>query len=340
MPDIYDLQVLNYVVNSLQIPPTFLMTTFFPTVITATEETISFDVASAVRKIAPFVSPLVEGKIVREQGFVTKSFKPAYIKMKTPLDAEGSLKRTIGEPITGNLTPQQRNMARVNNTLSAHRTMIEARMEVMASEILRTGAVTVVGDGYPETLVSYGRDAALSVTLSGGSRWGQTGISPLANLQTWASTVLQKSGSSARTVVLDLLAWNLFKEDANVQKRLEIQRPLSDRPSMRQDAVTMEGATYMGMIDNFEIWVYAGEYVNDAGQVTKILPDNTVLMVGQMEGIRHFGAIHDEEAGLQALPYFSKSWVEKDPSRRMVLTQSAPLLVPYRPNATLRATVN
>jgi hypothetical protein len=57
-----------------------------------------------------------------------------------------------------------------------------------------------------------------------------------------------------------------------------------------------------------------------------------------MQGVKAFGAIQDHES-LEAVPYFSKSWLEEDPSRRMVMTQSAPLLVPYRPNASLCATV-
>jgi hypothetical protein len=42
---------------------------------------------------------------------------------------------------------------------------------------------------------------------------------------------------------------------------------------------------------------------------------------------------------LNAVPYWSKSWVTQDPSIRWLLMQSAPLLVPYRIDASLSATV-
>jgi len=58
-----------------------------------------------------------------------------------------------------------------------------------------------------------------------------------------------------------------------------------------------------------------------------------------VEGYRAFGAIRDEEAGYQPLPYFSKSWIEKDPAVRWLLLQSAPLMVPYRINGSLSAQV-
>jgi hypothetical protein len=57
--------------------------------------------------------------------------------------------------------------------------MINRRLEVMASEALRTGKVTVTGEQYPTTVVDYGRDAGLTVVLTGANRWGQAGIKPL-----------------------------------------------------------------------------------------------------------------------------------------------------------------
>ena len=48
--------------------------------------------------------------------------------------------------------------------------------------------------------------------------------------------------------------------------------------------------------------------------------------------------IMDEKAAFKALRYFSKSWLEEDPAVRWLLMQSAPLVVPYRPNASLCAT--
>ena len=38
-------------------------------------------------------------------------------------------------------------------------------------------------------------------------------------------------------------------------------------------------------------------------------------------------------------PDYVKSWIEPDPSVRFIMLQSAPLLVPYRPNASLKAKV-
>ena len=74
--------------------------------------------------------------------------------------------------------------------------------------------------------------------------------------------------------------------------------------------------------------------------LTPYLPARTVLVLGaDVEGTRAYGAIKDEAAGFQAMPYFAKSWVEQDPAVRYLMLQSAPLTVPYRVNASLGATV-
>ena len=56
-------------------------------------------------------------------------------------------------------------------------------------------------------------------------------------------------------------------------------------------------------------------------------------------GVRVFGAIEDEQAQLHPHQYFPKSWLIEDPPKRVLMTQSAPLVVPGRPAASFAATV-
>src|SRR5262249_15753071 len=112
-------------------------------------------------------------------------------------------------------------------------------------------------------------------------------------------------------------------------------------PSLTPDAILAEGGVFMGTIDQFNIFVYQGWYVDPLDGVEKpIIPAGTVVMTSPlMLGVQAYGAIRDEEAGLQAVPYYGKSWIERDRSVRFVMLQSAPLLVPYRVNCALKAKV-
>jgi hypothetical protein len=337
MADLFSTNVMLAVVNSLIAPQQFLLDRFFPDAQYDQEEEIHFDMIDKTRRLAPFVSPVVAGKIVQGVGFTTKTFKPAYIKDKRVFDANRPFKRSAGERLGGDLTPLDRLRIILASELVDQIDMVNRRLEVMAAEALRTGAVTIVGDLYPSTNVNFGRHASLTVNLTGAARWGQAGVKPLDSLQDWAQAVLKKSGAMPRDVVMGVDVWTVFREDAQAQKRLDQFR---GNTNMGQDAQAEEGGVFMGAIDGFNIFVYSGWYIDDNGVEQPILPAGTVLLAGsQIRGLRAFGAIRDEEAGFRAVPYYSKSWIEPDPSVRYLLMQSAPLIVPARVNASFAATV-
>lgn len=337
--NLFTTDVLTGVINSLVATPSHLLDTYFPLVQTEATEEIHFDVISKTRRLAPFVSPVLAGKIVDSQGYTTKTFKPAYLKPKTPFDPSRPLKRIPGEKFGGVLSPQQRLQFLVAQQLLDHKDMIRRRLEVMASEALRTGKVTVTGDNYPTVVVDFGRDAALTKVLTTGTKWTDSGVSPLNNLQDWAQLVLQKSGAMPIDVTMDIDAWKVFRNDSDVKGRLDLRNAVGSQLNM--GAQIKEGAVFMGVVDNFNIWVYSGWYIDDSGTEQPIMPSGSVVMSNglQLEGTQAYGAIRDEESGFQAFEFFSKSWVEKDPSVRYVLSQSAPLVVPSRVNASFYAKV-
>ncbi|MBI5135780.1 MAG: major capsid protein [Nitrospirae bacterium] len=336
--DLFSTNTLTAVVDSLIRPPSFFLDRYFPTIETSETEEIHFDVTDAEERLAPFVSPLVEGKIVESQGFNTKTFKPAYIKDKVVFDPFSPLKRRAGEAIGGSARPMDRTAANLADALAKQSVRLTRRLEVMAAEALRAGQVTVAGDGYPTVVVDYGRNAGHTVTLGAGSKWGDAGIKPLDDLEDWATTVLDDSGSTITDVVMSPDAWRKFREDADVKAILDNRRggDGSNLSLVRR----LGHATFQGNIGDFDIWVYGGKYKDSAGVRQSILPAGTVMLLSSdVDGRRHFGAIRDEEAGFQAREMFPKSWIKKDPSVRYLLMQSAPLTVPYRPDATFTATV-
>ena len=330
---------LSRAVASLKRPQTGLLTLFFPFVETSDTEEIKFDTEDGKRRISPFVSPIVAGKLVEGMGRKTSTFKPAYVKDKRVLKPGDAFKRMAGERIGGDMTPENRRLATLKKEMTDQTEMLTRRQEVMASEVLRTGKVTVTGDGYPTVVVDFGRNANHTITLGTGVKWSDSGISPLGNIEDWSLTVLQNSGAVVTDVVMDTKAYRLFKADPAVKDAID--KTLGAPDSVMLTSMAKLGLSYKGAIDNVWFWVYSDWYVDPAtGNEVAMIPDNTVMLGSRdMDGVRHFGAIHDEEAGLQAMEYFTKSWVEKDPSLRILLMQSAPLVVPYRPDASFCATV-
>ncbi len=338
--DIYSTTALNRLVGSLIRPQSALLSTFFGTVETSDTEDIKFDVENKRRRISPFVSPLRAGKLVEEEGYTTNTFSPAYIKDKRVFDPNKALKRSAGETIGGTLTPLNRHQANLVRSSADQLDMLTRRKEVMASEVLRTGACTITGEGYPTVVVSFGRKSTHTVQLTSTDRWGETGVKPLEDIEDWTSLLLKDSGCVVRDVIMDTEAWRVFRAGDDVAKYLDT-RPLNNvDTSVVAIQFAKLGLSYKGQIGELRFWVYQDWYVDDSGVEQKILPDYTVILASpDVEGVQHHGAIRDEDAGIQALEYFSKSWKEEDPSRRILLMQSAPLVVPYRPDATFCATV-
>lgn len=338
--DIYSTTALNRLVQSLKRPQTALLSAFFPSIETSDTEDIKFDVANKKRRIAPFVSPLREGRLVEDEGFVTKAFTPAYIKDKRVFDPNKALKRMAGETVGGSMAPVNREQANLAIATADQLDMLMRRKEVMASEVLRTGQCTISGDGYPTVVVDFGRNAGHTVTLTLTDRWGESGVSPLEDIEDWRLTVLKNSGAVVNNAIMDVEAWKLFRADAKVEKYLDT-RPLSAAEAGVSFAQFANlGLSYKGQIGDMRFWVYSDWYVDDNGTEQKIIPDHTVILASpDLDGVQHHGAIRDSAAGIQPLEYFSKSWTIEDPSSRILLMQSAPLVVPYRPDATFCATV-
>lgn len=341
--DIFSTHVLNRVVEHLDRPASFLLDVFFSEIQTEDSEEIHFDIDQSKPRLAPFVSPLVAGQVMKDEGFITRSFKPAYVKDKRRFNPNAPLKRQIGETIGGNSTPMNRREVALNRALSNQLDRLTRREEVMASEALRLGKVTVTGENYPTQVVDFKRDPELTRALTGDVRWGEKDVNPVDDLESWAGLIQQKSGAAARTVVMDPMAWKVFKQHPQVKAYLEIRRGTDN--TLNIDPIVFgqgnDKARFVGMIGDFDLWVYNDVYVDEHGNDCRVLPDYTVILASRsmIEGARCYGAIQDEKASYQAERYFSKSWLEEDPPVRWLLLQSAPLIVPYRPNATLSITV-
>jgi hypothetical protein len=339
--DIYAPAVLNRVVDDLKDTiQTFLLSTFFGEISSSNQEEIWFDVLSGKPRLSPFVSPLVEGQIVQSLGFTTKSFKPAYIKDKRPFEDGKAVRRRPGQQIAAPLDPMQQRLlnlvAESNDQIAMHK----RRMEWMAAEVLRTGKVTISGEKYPTTVVDFLRDAALTVTLLTTARWNDSAPDPLGNLESWAGLIRTKSGANAVDVIMAQDVWSVFRANDDVMALLDNNRFSPTTTIDVGPMASLVGATLKGQVGDFRIWIYSDSYVDEAGATQQYLPDNYLLMVSrQLDGVQHFGAIKDEQAGFQPREFFQKSWTMPDPGVRFLMLQSAPLVVPYRVNASLAAKV-
>jgi hypothetical protein len=263
MADVFSTDVLTAVLQSLLGNPQFLLDRYFGITQAESSEQIHFDVIQGKRRVAPFVSPLVEGQVVASQGFVTNTFTPAYIKDKRVFDMNRPLKRMAGEQIGGTMSPADRVRALIAFDMQDQLTILRRRLEVMCGEVLTTGKSTIAGDKYPTQIVDFLRSA--THTTAPTVLWNATtGATILNNLQDWAQICLEDTGVFPQDVIMTVDVWKTFRNDASILQVLNIFRRYTDLPSMAPTAQVMEGGVQMGNIEGFNIFVYSGWYVDPA----------------------------------------------------------------------------
>ncbi len=337
-----DTHKLIGVVRNVPIVPQFWLELAFPNTQQFDTEWIDFDIVDESRRLAPFVAPNVNGKVMTAEGFSTRRFKPAYIKPKDSVTPDRLIKRRAGEALgSGSLSPEQRRAAVIADILRIQQDMIRRRWEWMACQAIVAGSVTVSGESYPSQTIAFGRDAAQTITLTGGDLWTATATShPWRNLQTWYTQTHDLSGAPVRDLVFGVTAWDAFAAHPEVQEALETRRGSTLVMETTIGMGLAETAQYKGTLPGGpRLWVYSDSYKNDAGTKVDMMDPTYVVGISDAEGIRAYGAIQDARAGYRAMDIFPKMWINEDPSAEYIMSQSAPLMIPARPNGTFRAKV-
>lgn len=336
----FDTAELVYFVRNLKLAQTFLLDSFFPNMVEADVPEVAIDVDVGLRRMAPFVSPLVEGQLVESRQWETNLFKPAYIKDWRNPDLLKPVRRNMGERLMGGMSPAERLEANLAWEMADQIDMINRRLEWMAASALTKGTVTIKGEGYPTQVVDFRRDAALTVALTGAAQWGQAGVYPSDYLTDWAALVLQKSGSAPLDIIFTNSAWNAFKNDIKVLNAI-IWPGKVGGSDVELGGRMQAGAILMGRWGQFRLWLYNDWYIDpDTGLEAPMIPDGTVIMTGpDLEGTRGFGMILDPAFAYGALAYAPKLWYKENPATINLLMQSAPIVIPSRVNASFCATV-
>lgn len=344
--DIYSTGAIRGVVRSLPVPQPYLLNLFFPNVIQSEEEEIIFDVEIKRRRVMPFCAAHVPGKAVASNGWRAERFKPPHLKDLRALDPKKPLKRLMGEQIGGSsaLKPAQRAAALLNMELNDQLEMCWRRLELMAADALKDGVLTVSGEGYETPVdVDFGRPAGHTVTLTSTARWGESGVSPIDDISTWSTTMLQNSGAPVTDIVFGADAIKYLKADPKFKDSVDTTLRGSSA-SVETFTTPKEGGQIVGVLNNtVTLHQYANWYIDPADNTEKAVLDplevilgNTVPEIAQSQA---FGAIIDEHLGFPAEMFAARSWLENNPSQRMLLGQSASMVVLSRPAATFRVKV-
>lgn len=302
-------------------------------------EKVDIDIYIGKRRVAPFVHPKIGGKTVERDGYRTDSFEPPEVSPDMVTTADKMLKRSPGETIYGAGSPQERAAQQVGRDLAELDDMITRREEVMSSEALFQGQVTVKGDGYDEVLRYWPSTPSEQpyLDLGAGNYWNEAGSDPQLNFRNAKRDCVQKSGVQARDALMGTSALDSFLSNTTLKGNLDNRRIDTGEidPQMLPDGVTYWGYDKTSGLD---IWTYEEWYIDpETGLELPMVPEKKVLIgspnarTTMMYGCVTLMKGDDNNPEFYALPRVPDSWTQrKNPAGRIVQLKSKPLPVVHQ----------
>lgn len=343
--DIFKTRTMMRALDQMLPLKTWLRDTVFPSVETHLSQYVDIDIIKGSRRIAAYVNPMHEGKVVDRKGYKTFTIEAPYTKEKMVTTAQDFLNRMPGETVyDSNDTPVARAQKQVGKDLKELNERIERLEEVQAAQAIQEGKVTCKGDGI-ELEVDFLLPATHKPVLTGTAKWSDhTNSRPLDDLKTWSLIVQKDAGLVPARCIMGIDAITDFVANAEVQKYLDNRRltlGAIDPTVLNEKGVQFWGdIRYAGL--SIEIYTYVEWYYDYISKTEKpmIDPDKVCLFSTAARTTRHYGAIQDLKAGGNFVTSrFAKSWETDDPSARWIMVQSAPLCAPHQIDAFLCATV-
>lgn len=259
---------------------TFLRDTFFGAREYPPTNLVEFDFRRGRRKMAPFVAPLIGGKVMEREGYETRFFRAPRIAPVRNLRIPDLEPRMFGETIYSGRTPQDRAAELLAEDAVYCDEAITRREEWMCREILVNGKLTVTADHGYQLVVDFLESSAGPIdnhsTPANGTWDAVATATPLTDLEQARLETIAASGISPNVALFGTAAKDAFINNESVQKLLDNRRyELGNVAPMIQDDAVVRFATVPGL----ECYVYAEYFEDDLGVLFPMLPENLVMLL-------------------------------------------------------------
>lgn len=352
MSEYLDTKELMGVMEELPRPNNFILEALFSDRETFESEKIAAEhILDRTDGLAPFVHYENDPVSVKTIGSEFKEYSPAYIKFETPFFANDYIKRMPGESFYGSSTPEARLALDIERSLRKHNKLVENRLEWMGMKTLLDGEYTIqdeesatTGKNQGTNVINFGRESVLEpAALTGTDVWydisdGAAGTTsdPLEDIQAMIDTVAEETGAQIDTMIVGKNAWKGLKKHQDFMDLLNKDFRNGETSNFRLDPQVHYGAQRKGKFnEDLEIWTYTNWYDIDNTKYPYMDP-NKVLFIDSraFQGGVLFGLIRDIDF-LQAQEKYTKR-VQTGNFTKVdhIFTQSAPLVIPGRINAT------
>lgn len=334
---IYEARTMGKVIQKLPPVRTFFRSTFFKHEETFVTKSVDVDFVKGSRKVAPFVSRVIGGKIVPNTGYETKTYTPPLVAPEKVTNIDDLLERRPGESIYSGKTPAQRAVEKMAQDFIDLRAMIARREELMCCQTIYTGQIPIIGDGVNE-VISFGFTNKETITKAA-DKWTNEASDPIEDLKRWHETVQKTGFTNCDICVMGRDVAKAFVNHPKVQALLDVR---NYNLAVIQPRQLPDGTTYIGTIHEIgmDIYKYNEWYLDDwtnpeQPEDKPLVPENQLALLSSNANYSmYYGAITliDEPNGNfrtvegKLVP---DTWTKRKPARRFLNLSSAPLCVPH-----------
>lgn len=328
-------------VNLMKPPARFLMDLLGPEEETLATEQIEIATYTSERDVAPFVRKHAEAEMVGGVGESVRFVEGPNIRIKRPWRPSSLLTgRTTGTPLfpTANqvISDVNRKIARDLQNMNF---MIDNAEEWMLAMALR-GAITYSVADREVFTITIPRAAGFSITPS--VFWNDAtpaNITAVANLRAIFAAVAEVSGGVTDAIMGSEVAAAFYK----LPELLATINLNSGFIAGNIDLTTRyraDGAIYVGSWMGIRWWEYP-RTVRIEGVATALIRPKWIEFVSRdtSKFDAFYAAIPDmdamESGSAMQVKRFSKTWKQPDPSAKIALIHSRPLIYPRNPDATV-----
>lgn len=334
---IYDLRTMGRIVEKLPPVHTFFRSTFFRNEETFPTKEVDVDFVKGSRKVAPYVHPVIGGKIIPNEGYETKSYKPPLVAQETITTVDDLLNRQPGESIVSGRTPAERAVLKMANDFKKLRDMITRREELMCSQSIIEGKIPIIGEGLNEVIdFRFTNKEKITEAVK---KWSNAKSEKIADLERWHRQVQQKGFTNCDMCIMANDVKTAFINDEKVQKLLDIKNYnlAAIQPKQLPNGVTYIGTYHMLGLDfyTYNEW-YFDDWTDPKNPKEKpIVPDGTLILISsKAKYSMYYGVITliDPATGKFRTvegKYVPDTWAKRKPARRFLQLQSTPLSVPH-----------
>lgn len=320
-------------------PTTFLKDRYFPDGTTFATDEVLVEYKKGTHRLAPFVSPEINGKIMKREGYKVNAYEPAMLQPKRALSIDTLKKKNFGEALYNGLTKEERAVAITLDDLKEMGDMNTRRKEAMSAEVLQTNALIMKhqtdDNEKPEVKeIAYYEDSNDTV-YSPTNMWGTENADIIGDCAAMALS-LKHDSLPATDVILGTKAADAFLADPKIQKLLDtrnINIGKFEPEEIYPDVVFLGTLSCKGHKLNFI--QYTGVYEDEDGTIKDFIDPKNVIVTAPGCGVTNYGAITQIDFGEKDF----KTYVEKEvplyevkDQTRAVILKSAPLLQPKNLN--------